>query len=152
MTLTISSPAFSSDELIPAHFTCDGENISPELVFANIPKGTQSLALTMEDPDTQRLGLGGVWDHWVVWDMPPTILGLGEGADPSGILGSNTAGKVGYMGPCPPEGREHHYVFTLYALDSMVGLYAGATKKELLNKISGHVIEQVQLVGRYLSE
>ena len=135
---------------IPSRFTCDGLGNSPELVFSNLPEDTKSLALTMEDPDTKRLGLGGVWDHWVLWNISPCGTRITEGAVPSGVVGENTAGQSTYFGPCPPRGGdEHHYVFTLYAVDSEISLAEGSTKKELLQKLSGHVIERAQLIGRY---
>lgn len=149
MTLTITSPVFEMNGTIPTRFTCDGKNISPELIFTGAPASTMSFALTMEDPDVPHsVRADGMWNHWVVWNIPPSTVRLEEGAVSPGILGSNTSGKAKYMGPCPPD-REHGYIFTLYALDSLLSLPQGATKEELLQAISSHIIEQSQLIGRY---
>lgn len=149
MPLSIKSTAFSANDMIPARFTCDGKNISPELIFGNIPEGTQSLALTLEDPDVPRtVRTDGMWDHWVVWNMSPTTTRIAEGAVPSGIIGKGTNGKASYLGPCPPD-REHRYFFTLYALDATLSLPQSATKEELLKALAPHLIEKATLIGRY---
>lgn len=149
MPLLITSTAFSSDGTIPTRFTCDGENISPELVFANVPVGTQSLALTLEDPDVPRaVRADGMWNHWVVWNMSPETTRLNEGQVPLGLIGKGTNGKASYLGPCPPD-REHRYFFTLYALDATLSISAGATKEELLKALAPHLIEKATLIGLY---
>jgi len=149
MPFSITSPAFVMNGSIPARFTCDGKGISPELVFENAPLGTQSFALTMEDPDVPTsIRADGMWNHWIVWNMPPATSGIKEGGTPPGIVGTNTGGKTAYQGPCPPD-REHRYVFTLYALDSMLSLASGTTKEELLKAIEPHLIERSTLIGRY---
>lgn len=149
MALTITSPEFEMNGIIPSHFTCDGNNISPELIFSNIPKGTQTLALTMEDPDVPHsVRADGMWNHWVVWNMLPTVTRIWEGAVPTGVVGINTSGKLAYDGPCPPD-REHRYIFTLYALDMMLSLPPGSTKEKLLQAIAPHLIEKATLIGRY---
>lgn len=147
--LSIKSTVFSANGDIPAKYTCDGRNISPELVFENIPAGTQSLALTMEDPDVPRtVRADGTWNHWIVWNMPSNATGIGEGETPPGIVGKGTNGKASYLGPCPPD-REHRYFFTLYALNAMLSLPQSATKEKLLEAIAPHIIEKATLVGRY---
>lgn len=146
MSLSIKSPAFEMNGLIPPRFTCDGDNISPALIFSGIPVGTKSLALTMEDPDVPRENF--VWDHWVLWNMPPTLSGIDEGSTSQGVIGINSGGEAAYAGPCPPD-REHRYIFTLYALDSLLELPPGSTKDELVQALSTHIIEQAQLIGRY---
>lgn len=149
MTLTITSPAIEMNGAIPTRFTCDGKNISPELIFSNIPASTQSLALTMEDPDVPHsIRADGMWNHWIVWNMPPTTTHIEEGAIPPGIVGMNTSGKIAYGGPCPPD-REHRYIFTLYALDTMLSFPKGSAKEELLQSLAYHLIEKATLIGRY---
>lgn len=149
MPLTLTSLAFEMSGVIPSRFTCEGKGISPDLIFSNIPEGTQSLALVMDDPDVPH---GGhtlkTWDHWVVWNMPPTTGGIDEAGVPPGIVGKNSSENYSYEGPCPPNG-EHRYVFTLYALNTLLPLKAGATKAEFLKSASSHIIEQTQLIGRY---
>lgn len=149
MSLAITSPAFKINGVIPTHFTCDGENISPELNFKNIPTGTQSLALVMEDPDVPKsIRPDGMWNHWIVWNMPKDTNGIKEGELPPGIVGLGTSGKASYMGPCPPD-REHRYIFTLYALDNILSLPKNSTKEELIQSLNSHIIERAQLLGRY---
>lgn len=149
MPLSITSTAFSANGTIPARFTCDGNGISPELVFSNVPEGAQSLALTMEDPDVPLSARAdGMWNHWVVWNMPSTTPGIAEGAVPPGVVGINTSGTIAYASPCPPD-REHRYIFTLYALDAELPLSQGSTKEELLNALASHIIEKATLIGRY---
>lgn len=142
-SFSISSPAFTMNQNIPARFTCDGEDISPELIFEGVPEGTKSLALVVDDPDAPR----GVWTHWTAWNIPPATSGVKENAVP-GTEGLNSSGGIGYEGPCPPD-REHRYVFTLYALDSLLSLPQGSTKEELLLALTPHIIEKTQLIGRY---
>ena len=142
------SPSFEPNGIIPERFTCDGANTPPKLIFLNIPKGTVSLALTMEDLDVPHsIKPDGVWDHWTVWNIPPEATFIDANSS-LGITGSNTGGEIGYYGPCPPNG-EHRYIFKLYALDSMLTLPEGATKGELVNKLAPHLIDQAELMGRY---
>lgn len=150
MAMTLSSPAFSHEGDIPARHTCDGANLSPPLVFAGIPTGTASLVLLCDDPDAS----GGVWDHFVLFNLSPGTPGLPEGLHaaaqyPDGSLsGRNSWGRCGYGGPCPPQGV-HRYYFTLYALDAPLDLPAGATKGEVLRACKGHILASATLMGRY---
>lgn len=145
--MQISSTAFEPDANIPRKYTCDGENISPPLAFSDIPAAAQSLVLIMDDPDALKPA-GKVWDHWLVWNISPTTITLAEGANPPGIVGYNSGGKKSYSGPCPPDG-EHRYFFKLYALDTDLDLPFNATKSDIEKAMSGHILEQVQLMGRY---
>ncbi len=148
--LTIRSPVFHEGGSIPARYTCDGEDVSPPLEWSGVPEGTKSLALTCDDPDAPA----GLWVHWVVFDLPPSAAGLPERVPatpeiPSGgRQGKNDFRKIGYGGPCPPAGT-HRYVFTLYALDSTLGLPAGATRKDLLAAMRGHALGEATLTGTY---
>lgn len=149
--LTIISPSFQMDSAIPTLFTCDGKNISPELNFSNIPEGTQSLALTMEDPDVPKtVRADGMWNHWIIWNIPPQATRLEEGKVPlsPSVVGTNTSGKRAYVGPCPPD-REHRYIFTLYALNTTLSLSESSTKENLLKALTPHIIEKATLMGRY---
>jgi len=101
----------------------------------------------MDDPDAIKPA-GKVWDHWVIFNMPPDTTEILEGTEPQGIHGIGTSGNLKYHGPCPPDG-EHRYFFKLYALDMMLDLAEGVTKSEVENATQGHVIEQTELVGRY---
>ncbi len=144
MTLRLTSPAFSSQGRIPSLYTCQGDDTSPPLKIESILSGTQSLVLIMDDPDAPM----GTWDHWVVWNIPPTMTEIHEGEEPQGVGGKNSWGRTGYGGPCPPSGT-HRYVFKLYALDTMLNLKKGATKREVEQAMQGHILAQTQLVGLY---
>lgn len=143
--MTITSEAVLADETVAQQYTCDGDNISPPLTFSDIPEGTQSLALIVEDPDAP----GGVFTHWAYFDMSPATLQLVEGTTPmTGTPGINSFGSLEYGGPCPPSGS-HKYYFKLFALDAMLELPEGAMREELLQAVDEHLIEQAELVGSY---
>jgi Raf kinase inhibitor-like YbhB/YbcL family protein len=150
MALELRSSAFSEGSRIPSKYTCDGKDASPPLSWTGIPAGGKSLALTCDDPDAPA----GLWVHWVVFDLPPSATGLPEGvaATPEisggGRQGKNDFRKIGYGGPCPPSGT-HRYVFTLYAVDSTLGLPAGATRQDLLAAIKNHTLGEATLTGTY---
>lgn len=152
-TLTLTSPAFADNASIPSRFTCDGDRtVSPELAIEGVPVGTKSLALIMDDPDVPKaLHADGVFEHWVLFNIPVETREIPEGGS-AGVVGANGAGKNAYTGPCPPpqyEPSEHRYIFKLYALDSELPLQAEATKADVENAMSGHIIAETRLVGRY---
>lgn len=145
----IASSAFEQEAAIPELFSCDGENISPELVWTEPPAGTQSFALICDDPDAP----GGTWVHWVVYNVSADVCGLPEAvtddaALSGGVHGENSWGRTDYGGPCPPSGT-HRYYFKLYALDTVLGLEPGATKAQLLDAMDSHVLDEVELMGTY---
>ncbi|MEN8236047.1 MAG: YbhB/YbcL family Raf kinase inhibitor-like protein [Pseudomonadota bacterium] len=147
MGFTLRSPAFEHNGFIPEVFTCDGGDRSPALHWQDIPAGTKSLALIMDDPDAPM----GTWDHWILFNIPPNTTGLLEGVSklPAGVQeGTNSWNKTGYGGPCPPD-KEHRYFFKLYALDIMLKLVDGVTKQELEQTMEGHIIGETELLGRY---
>lgn len=147
--MKIQSFAFKHNQSIPKKFTCDGENINPPLTFSDVPNNAKSLALIMEDPDVPKnIRPDGMWDHWLVWNMPPDIRSIDENSTPPGVVGKNTGGKFSYQGPCPPD-REHRYFFKLYAIDSTLSLNQSATKQELERAMEGHIIARAQLIGLY---
>jgi Raf kinase inhibitor-like YbhB/YbcL family protein len=151
MALSLSSPAFQHQESIPGHYTCDGENVSPPLVWSGIPEGAQSLVLIMDDPDVPKnIRADGMWDHWVLFNIPTSVASLSENAkDFSGALqGKNSGGKLGYTGPCPPD-CQHRYFFKLYALDTSLNLPEGATKAEVEAACQNHILAQGELMGVY---
>jgi len=163
LQLSLSTTAFAPGGDIPVKHSCFGENLSPPLAWTGVPAETESLALVVDDPDSQPAG----FVHWVVYNLPPTATGLPEGLPAEGMLGDGTIqGKsdfapfegqtfpsgaaingVGYAGPCPP-GR-HRYVFTLYALDARLELPAEATAAEVLAAVQGHILTQALLAGAF---
>ncbi len=144
-TLAITSPAFKSGELIPSKFTCDGADVSPTLAIGNVPPEAKSLALIVDDPDAP----GGMWVHWVVWNIDPATKEIAEGGVPAGAqLGRNDFRQTPYGGPCPPSGT-HRYFFKLYALDTKLDLGAGTNKAGLEKAMKGHILTQAELMGKY---
>jgi Raf kinase inhibitor-like YbhB/YbcL family protein len=150
--MIIESPSFKNGENIPSKFTCDGENINPELRFKDVPKDTKSLALIMDDPDIPQAAKDSygidVWDHWVVFNIPPETSAISENSTPNGVIGVGTRGVNTYTPPCPPD-REHRYFFKLYALDTMLLLDKTATKNDVLKEMEGHILAEAELVGLY---
>lgn len=153
--LSITSPTFDSNGPIPAKYTCDGENISPPLTISSVPDAAVSLALIVDDPDVPReLHPEGSYTHWVLFNIPPSIGDIGEGINVSsiGTPGKNGRGTLDYFGPCPPpqyEPSEHRYVFSIYALDTMLELPAGPIKDKVLSAMEGHIVQEASHVGRY---
>ncbi len=148
--MQLTSSAFDEGTMIPQRYTCDGEDISPPLLWGGVPPGAKSLALICVDPDAPV----GNWDHWVLYNIPADAAGLPENVTEKTILangavhGSNSWGRIGYGGPCPPGGT-HRYIFKLFALDTLLDLKGGATTSQLLSDMEGHTLAQGQLMGRY---
>jgi len=147
--MKLTSTAFMHNGKIPSEYTCDGSNVSPELIIEGIPGNTRSLALIMDDPDVPKnIREDGMWVHWVVWNIPPETKKISKDNEPEGVQGVTNFGTLGYGGPCPPD-REHRYFFKLYALDSTLNLKEGSSKAELESAMEGHIIEQTVLIGLY---
>ena len=147
MKLNLS--AYSDGGMIPALHTCEGADLSPALEWSGEPGGAQSFALILDDPDAPV----GTWNHWLLYDLSPSIHALAQGYKPGhlGVSGTNDFGKLGYGGPCPPKGHgPHRYFLKLYALDvPSLGLKAGAKRAELDRAIKGHGRAAAQYMGRY---
>ena len=140
--LTVKSPAFENNKLIPSKYTCDGEEVSPPLTVEGIPEKTKSLALIMEDPDAPA----GLFIHWLVWNIPPSNE-IQENSVP-GTEGLNTNKKNSYHGPCPPGGT-HRYYFKVYALDTHLNIGAFSEKEVLENAMQNHILAYGELIGLY---
>ena len=141
--MQIYSPVFKHNEYIPAKYTCEGRNINPELDIANLPEGTKTLALIVDDPDAPI----GTWVHWVVFDIPVSNNIIKENSVP-GVLGITNSGKKDYHGPCPPSGT-HRYFFKVYALDTILNLKEGVSKGQLEASMQGHILAKAELIGLY---
>lgn len=143
--MQVASSAFSDGAAMPAKVGCSGTNTSPPLSFQGVPPAAKTLALIAEDPDAP----GGLFTHWVVWNIPPGTVAVAEGTPPAGAAqGTNSYGKSGWGPPCPPAG-EHRYIFNLYALDSSPNLPPSSGREQLQAAMAGHILAQSQLVGRY---
>lgn len=143
-TMKLSSAAFENNAMIPAEYTCDGQDISPPLSISGVPTKAKSLALIMDDPDAP----GGTFTHWVVWNIPPDKTEFIKDEKISFPQGRTSFGDIGYGGPCPPSGV-HRYFFKLYALNSMLDLEEESTKKDLERTMTGKIVEQSTLIGKY---
>ena len=147
--MKLTSTAFENGGKIPSKYTCDGPNTNPPLAIAGVPSGAKSLALIMDDPDVPKnLRKDGMWDHWVVFNIPPELREIKEAEEPKGVHGIGTSQNLKYNGPCPPD-REHRYYFKLYALDTKLDLAQKATKTQVEEAMEGHVLEKTELMGRY---
>ena len=145
MALKLTSPAFGNNGSIPSEHTCDGDSTPPPLEWSGAPEGTRSFALIVDDPDApDPKAPKRTFVHWVAYDIPGPSTRL-DGGHRDGV---NDAHGRGYTGPCPPIGR-HRYFFKLYALDRELGDLGRPSKAELERAMSGHVLEQAELVGTY---
>jgi Raf kinase inhibitor-like YbhB/YbcL family protein len=148
--MRIWSRIFEDGQEIPAKYTCDGENVSPEITWSGVPESARSLALIMDDPDAPH----GVFVHWLIWNIPAgenaLTDGIGIAAERSsgGSQGRNGFANLGYGGPCPPSGT-HRYFFYLYALDTVLDLAPGATREELERAMQGHIVAEAETMCRY---
>jgi Raf kinase inhibitor-like YbhB/YbcL family protein len=142
--MKITSSAFQEGGNIPSKFTCDGSDTSPPLQITGVPSEAKSLVLIADDPDAP----GGLFTHWLIWNIPPQTNSISGGSAPKGVHGTNDFGKPGYKGPCPPPGT-HRYSFKIYALDRELDLRGGAKRSELDGAMKGHIVAQGVLVGRY---
>lgn len=143
--MRIMSPAFSNGHRIPPLYTCDGDDINPELRFDGVPKEAKSLALVVDDPDSPS----GNWLHWSVWNIHPSVRVIEEDSVPANAIeGETDFSEVGYGGPCPGYG-EHEYRFTIFALDSLLEVPEGAPRHVLEEAMKPHILASAALTGRY---
>lgn len=151
MPMLVISPAFASNQPIPQQYTGQGDDVSPPLQWSGAPPQTKCFALICEDPDAPL----GTFIHWVMFNIPPAQVVLGENVAKTGSLkdgsrqGKNSFGNIGYNGPMPPPGKPHRYYFKVYALDTTLDLGAGVGKKDLLHAMKGHVLAEGELMGTY---
>ena len=146
MAFELTSPTFAADAEIPRKYTCDGEDVSPPLAWADAPDDTVALALICDDPDARG------WIHWVVFGIDGTQSGgLPEGFSSSPdapAQGTNDFGRLGWGGPCPPSGT-HRYRFTLFALDAPLELKNAPKADEVRAAMGGHVVSEAELTANY---
>ena len=141
--MRISSPAFEAEGRIPAEYTCEGDDINPEIRIEEVPEDTESLVMILDDPDAPSK----TWLHWLVYDIPPGKSVIAEDSVP-GTEGTNDFDRRSYGGPCPPSG-EHRYYFRVYALDARLDLGEGSFRSEVEKAMKGHVLDSGELMGKY---
>lgn len=152
LTFVVSSTTFKPNATMPKKTVynrsgCTGANVSPELHWQNAPKGARSFAIVMHDPDAPA---PGGWYHWVAYNLPPATHRLAESAPlPDRELGMTSWGAAAYGGPCPPPGKVHHYVTTVYALDvpSIAGRHLTGPQVEAA--VANHTLAKAEVIGLY---
>lgn len=150
MVFTITSTSFKHGEKIPVKYTCDGEDVSPEFEWSNVPEGARSFTLIADDPDAPI----GTWIHWVLYNVSVGTRSISEATPAEANLpdgsrhGKNSWGRLGYGGPCPPSGT-HRYFFRLYALDNVFELRGGASEADVQKAMKGHILAETELMGLY---
>lgn len=151
--MKLSSAAFKDEGFIPREYTCDGKGMNPPLSISGVPERAKSLVLIVEDPDVPKEVMDiGVFDHWILFNIPTTTVEIPEDDMAAGTPGMATSGKGEYVPPCPPpeyEPSTHRYIFRLFALDTMLELKANAPKAVLEEAMQGHVIDTAELMGKY---
>ncbi len=154
MAMILTSPAFALGEPIPSRFTCEGNDISPELTWSAVPEEARTLVLIVDDPDAPDPDAPQLtWVHWLLYNIPADTFGLSEGIAPgdlpAGTLqGINDWHRTSYGGPCPPIGR-HRYFFKLYALDRFLPDLGKAGKADVEAAMQGHILGNADLIGTY---
>lgn len=149
--MKVLSYGIEENTTIPARYTCDGPGMSPEITWQQIPEGTQTIALIMDDPDAP----GGTFTHWLVWNIPADTSRLQSNLPrkaelPNGIRqGVNSGGTYGYYPPCPPSGPTHRYIFRLMALDNIPDITGGASREQFEQALSGHILKEASITGLY---
>lgn len=151
-TMKLVSPSFKDGDPIPAKHVCNHGSISPHLAWTALPKGTVSFAITCQDLDAPN----GVFTHWIIYNISPVCSRLPENqpkkefTDNSAVQGKNDFGNFGWDGPCPPAGKAHRYVFTVYSLDSRLDFGNNSANMKMFSEaIKDHVISKASLTGTY---
>jgi len=146
--MILSSPAFDNGGIIPQKYGYKNKNLSIPLKISEIPEGTKSLALIMDDPDAMD-AVGKVWTHWVLWNISPNTKEIIENSIPeNSIEGKTDFDEIGYGGPAPPD-TEHTYIFKLYALDTILNLKQGSTKTEVEESMKKHILIEGKFEGKF---
>lgn len=144
--MKLTSSAFENNTNIPSKYTCQGDGVNPPLSVHEVPETTQSLALTVNDPDAP----GGTWTHWTLWNLPPNTQEIPEAYQTEApvIEGLTSFGNLGYGGPCPPSGR-HRYYFKIFALNQSLDLKSGSTIAQLEAAMEGKILASAELMSTY---
>jgi len=152
--MILTSPAFGQNREIPVQHTCEGRDLAPPLMWSEVPDGTRSLVLIVDDPDAPDPDAPKrIWVHWMLYNLPPSSTGLPEGAGTADLPASTVEGindwrRTGYGGPCPPVGR-HRYFHKLYALDTVLQDQGAITKQQVEVAMAGHILARAELIGTY---
>jgi Raf kinase inhibitor-like YbhB/YbcL family protein len=143
--MKLTSKLFANFDGYPEAHTCDGIDNNPPLEIANVPGKAKSLVLVLRDPDAVE----GIFIHWIVFNIDPDTESIDIDSVPEGATqGKTTNKKIGYVGPCPPDGT-HRYIFTLYALDDELHINEGASIEQLNGAMAGHIVATAELTAKY---
>jgi len=145
---SLTSNSIAEMSAIDKVYTCDGKNIPPALSWSNVPAQTVSFALILSDPDAP----GGTFYHWVLFNIPKNTASLSENIStlpPGTQVGINDFGKAQYNGPCPPQGKEHQYIFRLYALDTTLDIPNNSDANTVISAMKNHVIAVTDLKSTF---
>jgi Raf kinase inhibitor-like YbhB/YbcL family protein len=145
--ILLSSAALDNSKEILPMYTCDGVNMSPTLLFSQVPKDALSIVIIMDDPDAPL----GIFTHWMVWNIPPSQNSLEPMLPTGATLGTNDFGKNSYSGPCPPAGV-HRYYIRIYALDTLLSNPSTSKRKEIDAAMQGHITGYGEIIGTYKHE
>ncbi|MFW5820738.1 MAG: YbhB/YbcL family Raf kinase inhibitor-like protein [Bacteroidota bacterium] len=151
MAFNLTTTAFEQGASIPAVHSCKGDDTSPLLRWDGEPKGTETFALIMEDPDAP----GGVFTHWMVYNLPndchelEEVIPIENHLENGAIQAKNDFGKIGYRGPCPPEGEEHRYFFKIYALNRKIPRESIKSREDFLEAIDGYILDEAEYMGKF---
>ena len=146
--MKLTSSAFDNNSIIPKKYGYKHGNISPPLKIEDIPDGTKSLVLIIDDPDVMA-AVGKVWSHWIIWNISPNISEIPENSVPENCFqGKTDFGEIGYGGPAPPD-KEHTYLFKLYALDKTLSIEKNLSRTEIENEVKNHIITETLLTGKF---
>ena len=146
--MKLESSAFENGKVIPSKYGYKTENLSPPLQISEIPEGTKSLVLIMDDPDAMG-AVGKVWVHWVLWNISSDTKEIFENSIPNNsVEGKTDFDEIGYGGPAPPD-KEHTYICKLYALDEILNLKQGAIKTEVEELMEKHILTEAILEGKF---
>ena len=146
--MALRSTAFEDGGTIPVRHSCEGANVSPPLSWSRVPDGAAELALVVADPEADE----GVFHHWVVTGIEAAPAEVAAGELPAGaVVAKGSSENPTWIGPCPPSGEEHDYVFSLYPLSRQLGLDAGGDLKAALDAIDDARLpeEEAVLEGRF---
>ena len=139
--MRLTSTAFTHGSAVPKRYTCQGIDINPPLTWSDIPEGTKSFALIVDDPDAPAR----TWVHWLVKDIPANARKIPEDTNPGNQV-MNSWGKEDWGGPCPPSGS-HRYYFKLYALS--VSSFEAANEQEFSAAVEKHKLADAVLMGTF---
>lgn len=145
--MQLTSTVFTNNDPLPIIYTCKGQGINPPLVFSDVPEKTKSFVMIMNDPDAVH----GDFIHWVIFDIPSNVRTIAQNSYPTGsVQALNSAGQNGYTAACPPDGTgTHRYIFTLYAIDTVLTLTTNMQAEDIKQAMTGHILSQTSLTGLF---